>query len=299
MLMAFRPSFINAFSLCLVKILLLCLTVVIHLVVCLHRNNSRLITLLYKCDDCLEKKNWRPITLLCVDYKIVAKAIANRLLQVLPLVIHSDQTCGVRDHNPTINRRMLQDIFNDINRHSLGVAVLSLDQEKAFDRVCWTFLLRILQPMNFSLSFCKWILLFYTQIFPLFLLMGKGLSTFLFHVAFVKAVRFRLCYVIMAETIACAIRHDPVIDGFSLQGNRCIKLCQYGDDSSIIVMSDAALTAVFALFKRYELASCAKLNVTKVVYHLHQKPIWVQTVQMERKNFDWKIPFGVRAFHFR
>ena len=35
-----------------------------------------------------------------------------------------------------------------------------------------------------------------------------------------------------------------------------------------------------------------------VVYHLHQKPIWFQTVQMERKNFDWKIPFGARAFHF-
>ena len=34
---------------------------------------------------------------------------------------------------------------------------------------------------------------------------------------------------------------------------------------------------------------------TRVVYHLHQKPIWFQTVQMERKNFDWKIPFG---FHF-
>ena len=35
-----------------------------------------------------------------------------------------------------------------------------------------------------------------------------------------------------------------------------------------------------------------------VVYHLHQKPIWFQTVQMERNNCDWKIPFGARAFHF-
>ena len=35
-----------------------------------------------------------------------------------------------------------------------------------------------------------------------------------------------------------------------------------------------------------------------VVYHLRQKPIWFQTVQMERKNFDWKFPFEARAFHF-
>ena len=41
-----------------------------------------------------------------------------------------------------------------------------------------------------------------------------------------------------------------------------------------------------------------ELPESLVVYHLHQKPIWFQTVQMERKNFDWKIPFGARAFHF-
>ena len=37
-------------------------------------------------------KNWRPITLLCVDYKIAAKAIANRLLLVLQFLLHTDQS---------------------------------------------------------------------------------------------------------------------------------------------------------------------------------------------------------------
>ena len=72
-----------------------------------------------------------------------------------------------------------------------------------------------------------------------------------------------LLYVIMAETLVCAIRSDPLIDGFSLPGHRCIKLCQYGDDTSIVVMSDASLLQVFSVFQRYELASGAKLNVTK------------------------------------
>ena len=48
---------------------------------------SGVITLLYKRGDRLDMKNWRPITSLCVDYKLSAKAIANRLLQVLPYVI--------------------------------------------------------------------------------------------------------------------------------------------------------------------------------------------------------------------
>ena len=44
---------------------------------------SGVITLLYKRGDRLDMKNWRPITLFCVDYKLAAKAIANRLLQAL------------------------------------------------------------------------------------------------------------------------------------------------------------------------------------------------------------------------
>ena len=36
--------------------------------------------------------NWRPITLLNVDYKIASKAIATRIEKVLPLIFNSNQT---------------------------------------------------------------------------------------------------------------------------------------------------------------------------------------------------------------
>ena len=41
------------------------------------------------------------------------------------------------------------------------------------------------------------------------------------------------------------------------------KLFQYADDTSIFVMSDRSLLALFSLFERYERASGAKLNVNK------------------------------------
>ena len=56
---------------------------------------SGTITLLFKKGDPLETANWRPITLLCADYKIAAKALANRLLLVISSVVSPDQSCGI------------------------------------------------------------------------------------------------------------------------------------------------------------------------------------------------------------
>ena len=49
----------------------------------------------FKKGDRLDPRNWRPITLLKVDYKIVSRAIAGRLLKVIHFVVAGDQTCGV------------------------------------------------------------------------------------------------------------------------------------------------------------------------------------------------------------
>ena len=77
---------------------------------------SGLITLLFKRGDRLDMKHWRPITLLCVDYKIASKAIASRLLTVLPSLINPNQTCGIKGRNPSVNNRMLQDIVSELSR---------------------------------------------------------------------------------------------------------------------------------------------------------------------------------------
>ncbi|KAJ1172588.1 hypothetical protein NDU88_004433 [Pleurodeles waltl] len=55
-----------------------------------------MITLLYKQKGEKEDlKNWRPISLLNVDYKLLAKAMANHLKKVIEKIIHPDQTCGI------------------------------------------------------------------------------------------------------------------------------------------------------------------------------------------------------------
>jgi hypothetical protein len=126
---------------------------------------TSLITLIYKKDDKLDTKNWRPISLLCMDYKILAKILTNRLLLVLPSIVDLEQTCGVPGRFSSENVRVLKDIIDYANHSNIGAAIISLDQEKAFDRVDWNFMLRVLEKMNFGSSFRLWVKLLYSNIF--------------------------------------------------------------------------------------------------------------------------------------
>ena len=54
-----------------------------------------LVSLIFKKGDRLDPHNWRPITLLNVDYKLAARVVADRLLKVIHLIVAKDQTCGV------------------------------------------------------------------------------------------------------------------------------------------------------------------------------------------------------------
>jgi hypothetical protein len=51
-----------------------------------------IMTLLYKSGEKEDIKNWRPISLLKVDYKLLAKCIANRIKNVMNKIISEDQT---------------------------------------------------------------------------------------------------------------------------------------------------------------------------------------------------------------
>ena len=109
-------------------------------------------------------RNWRPISLLCVDYKIGTKALVARLQKVLSSVLHEDQTCGVPGRSILSNLNLVRDLIEYCNSKNLPLAIINPDQEKAFDRVNWNFLDRVLQRMNLGPEFRQWIRVIYTNI---------------------------------------------------------------------------------------------------------------------------------------
>ena len=132
---------------------------------CLSLSQRRgVISLSFKRGDRLDPKNWRPISLLNVDYKLAARVIASRLLKVIHLVVDKDQTCGVPGRYIGENVALLRDVVYYCTSFDIPVAVLSLDQEKAFDRVDWDFLRSTLSTMGFGPSFISWVNLFYNRV---------------------------------------------------------------------------------------------------------------------------------------
>ena len=77
--------------------------------------------------------NWRPMTLLNVDYKLAARAIAARLLKDIHLVVAEDQTCGVPGRYIGEDAAFLRDVVSYATMFGSPVVILSLDQEKAFN----------------------------------------------------------------------------------------------------------------------------------------------------------------------
>ncbi|CAM2117359.1 unnamed protein product [Caretta caretta] len=93
------------------------------------------LALLLKKGDLRDLRNWRPISLLSMDYKVVAKVISLWLGSVLADVVHSDQTYTVPGRTILDNLYLVRDLLELGCRDGLSFTLLSLDQEKAFDRV--------------------------------------------------------------------------------------------------------------------------------------------------------------------
>ena len=124
------------------------------------------VTLIPKADsDTLKLTNWRPITLLNVDFKIPSKAIAaRRIKKVLPQLIHTDQTGFMKDRFIGQNVRLLCDVLEQTELENIPGILLPLDFRKAFHTIEWPMIQQVLSIFNFGVSIKRWVGTFYGNV---------------------------------------------------------------------------------------------------------------------------------------
>ena len=109
-------------------------------------------------------KNWRPVSLLNVYYKIATKTIALRLEKILPNLIHPCQSGYVKGRFIGESFRLIADTMHFTKEKNIPGITVFLDFEKAFDSTEWNFIHKYLETFNFGLDLRQWIKVFYTDI---------------------------------------------------------------------------------------------------------------------------------------
>ena len=183
-------------------------------------------------------KNWRPISLLNVVYKIGSTCIANRIKKVLPKLINEDQTGFISGRYIGDNIRLIYDLIAHLDGNNLPGLLLNIDFEKAFDSLDWGFMHKVLEAFGFGRGFRKWVSTFYKNIKSTVVVNGNMSQWFSIERGCrqgdpISPYLFILC----VEILAIMVRENEDIRGITIN-NIEHKLSQYADDTEFILEGD-------------------------------------------------------------
>ena len=229
-----------------------------------HSQKQAVITLIEKKDkDRRWIKNWRTISLVNVDVKIGSKAIAKRLENVLPHIIHDDQNAFVKGRTIFDATRTISDVLEFTKMRNYQGIMTAIDFEKAFDSLNWNFLHKSLEFFGFGESFLGWIKTFYTNISNC--VINNGFSTPTFNVK--RGVRqgdplSPSLFIIVLELLALSIRNNDQIKGIAVDGSE-IKLVIFADDMTSFVRDKLSHRTLFDTIDLFSAYSGWKVNHDK------------------------------------
>jgi hypothetical protein len=119
--------------------------------------NHTFITLIPKIKNPERVTEFQPISLCNVIYKLISKVLANRLKIILPRIVSDSQSTFVSGRLITDNVLVAFETLHYMHHNKIGrdgAMALKLDMSKAYDRVEWLFLEKIMSQMGF---YQKWI----------------------------------------------------------------------------------------------------------------------------------------------
>ena len=232
------------------------------------------LSLLYKKGDKNDLKNYRPISLMNCDYKILAAILATRMQKVIKEIVSKSQTGYIKGRYIGTNARNIIDIYEYIENESLEGIVICLDFAKAFDTVEWSFMHKTLEQFNFGNYFRNWIKILYNN--PILTIKNNG---WISKPAFPKrGVRqgcplSALLFVLVVEILALNIKQSDQVKRIDIMGEHLDPISQFADDSTLILADPESVANSVKIIENFSKVAGPKLNKDKC------EGIWLGTLK--------------------
>ena len=223
------------------------------------------IILLHKKGCTLQPKNYRPIALLNVIAKLLSSIHNNRLRKVINSIIPPEQTGFIPNRSISENIILLQDSIYYAKRHHPSSIILSLDFEKAYDRVQWGVMMAVIKKLNFGPRWRNVISTMYNQRgaclsingdlstpFPIErgVLQGDPLSSALF--------------ILQCSPLYAKLNNMKSLHGIPLPNNKVAPVATfYADDTNLIAKSPASAVSLYNAANWFCTNSGAKIHPEK------------------------------------
>ena len=122
-------------------------------------------------------KDFRPISLSNVTYKLISKVLANCLKAVLPQIISENQSAFLSEQLIIDNILVAFEVMHYLEHKKEGkesYMAIKLDMSKAYDKVEWSFVEKVMKKLGFHEKWIAWIMKCISTISYLVLINGEA-----------------------------------------------------------------------------------------------------------------------------
>ena len=201
--------------------------------------------------------------MLNVDSKIISKALSEKLKEVLPDLISSQQTAYVKNRHIGESGRLISDIIEITKIRKIGGFLVTMDIEKAFDSLDHNFLISTLEKYGFGQNFILWIKILLNDQESCVINGGKTTKYFMLG----RGARqgdpiSAFLFILALEILFLLIKTKPEIAGLTIF-DHCYLYSAYADDTTFFLKDTISIKNMVDTFHLFSEFSGLKPNLSK------------------------------------